>query len=219
MNSYLLFLAGEFDEFLREYKKSGYDPDYFAKAKQDFFESDDYQLFTEQFQAWDSAVLNRLQNMEEHFRRSLSAKDFESMMNLIDARTKNFATAVTLNKKAAFMNQNIFEFLFDLAQLCKEDFFKIVKSEGVNPSEDIATIWSLFDVFNLFVDVTLIQKALTDPHPFVLVHCGFVHAEHAMAYFFQEYTQWTDVLNLLEEEYLNDPNHCYHEMRKFINDR
>jgi len=212
----LLFLARAFDEFLDGYRASGYNPEYFAKAKQEFFESDEYQLFIEESPEWHTAILNRLQNIEDNFRRFLPVQNFENIMNLIDARTKNLAALILLKQKAAFMNKNIFQLLFDFAEFSKNDFFNLLKSDSFFASEDIAFVWSLFDVINLFVDLRLIENVLNDQHPIVLVHCGFQHTEYAMEYFFQEYAQHTDVLDLLTEEYLNDANHCYRAMRQFI---
>lgn len=128
----------------------------------------------------------RLDRLRKRIACQVIGADVERINNLINWRTRNLAAFVNLVDKAAFAQKSPFEFLFDIAQMSKNQFYTQLNEIIVGQSERIREIHALIEFPNIIADLSLLDTILQARYPNVIISCGADHAEKLITYFFKD---------------------------------
>lgn len=175
-------LSPGFDRFYEEYRKGGFNEEYFQSFKKKFFESDKYKQFQELSKDYAQLFLTRLDVLKKRLEPKLSVQDFARLNALIESRIRMYSVYLNALQKAHFMNKNYFEFLFDLAHIFKADFYRNL-SEILNLNETITAVANIAHFNAVIADLSLLYTLLTDQHPVILVSLGTNHSKFIMDFF------------------------------------
>ena len=121
-----------------------------------------------------------------------------------------------LQWKAEMLHQDIFQYLFTMAEFLKQAFKKTLP-DLVSVDHPV-TVWDIFELCNLIADFHLVDQILNDPHTVILIHGGNKHVKAAYQYF-QMMPPYlgirTKTISLITWPLLNNEE-TYHLMRQFI---
>lgn len=213
----LLSAEDLFSQYFEIYEKSGFNEAQFTQLKKSFVEwrsynrNFDFKAYIKNFEKLLQALIARLES-------KMIPEDAQRVRNLVEWRMKNFAAFVNLVDKVTFINQPLFEFLFDYAQMTKNQFYPELNKLIVGQVRPITSTLDFVDFANIIADLSLLDAILFDRHKVMLVSCGAEHAEKVINYFFRNNPRVRSItsLNMLENQMLANPGYAAEQVLKFV---
>lgn len=210
----ILFSARKLSKITDNYIKSNFDKTYLYKAKKKFLESEEYKIFKSKEENWLKVITEPVIAAAIRLHNKVTQQVSDQMFNKIH---KKRAILDILNSKAKFLNQDVFQFLFNILESTKDKFNEMLPELCRVQGSHEMQVWDAFDLSNVGPDLQLVEKVLSDPHSMVLVHCGNTHALHAFKYFKMMHEDGVRAksASLITQPLMNNEQ-TYQVMREFI---
>jgi hypothetical protein len=214
---WLLSTEDFFSQYFELYKQGGFNDLQLAQLKKSFFERERYNKNFD-FKAYIKDFEKRLQALVARLESKMTPEDAQRVRNLVEWRMKNFAAFVNLVDKVTFINQPLFEFLFDYAQMTKNQFYPELEKLVVGQAEPITSTLDFVEFVNVIADLSLLDVILSDRHKVIIVSCGAEHADKVIKYFFRNNPRVSKIssLNMIDRQMLASPSYAAEQVVKFV---
>lgn len=205
-----------FSQYFEEYEKGGFNDVQLEQLKKRFLALPRYSNLN--FKAYINDFQKRLEALVARLEAKMTPEDAQRVRNFVNWRMRNFAAFVNLVDKVTFINQPLFDFLFDYARMTKKQFYTELNKLVVGQAEEIKSTLDLVDFANVIADLSLLDAILSDRHKVILVSSGSEHADKVVKYFFRDNPRVVSIstLNMLENQMVSNPGYAAERVLKFV---
>lgn len=213
----LHYFSSMFDGYFEQYRKSGFNDQLWNDLKRQFFGYPEYKILAAGLPRFIEQVVPHVDSYIRRFKTILSPDDTKLLMDLIESRMSVYPSLQNVQQKASFLNKSFFEFLFDMAQLFKENFHKEL-CDLTYCTFPLKNIFFLTVIPALFTDLALLWTTLNDRHPIIMVSTGANHAELLFKAFFQhsQVTRSVRSLNMVDPEMMQNLDFASQKVEEFV---
>ncbi len=217
-----LEMFGGLAKIQKGYQESGYAPAFFDERKNRMTVSDSIAPYYKEWKELFSRIPiqefeKRLEQQMIRLNRLLSPADYQTLFNLINARTFMLAQYIYFESKVRFLNTNTVDYTLDLMGSAKNNFYNQL-AEFVRSDVPLQSPYRLVSFINIITDLSLLEIILTDPHPVLLVSLGANHVHSLIENFFKqsEMTRSVRTLNMLDPQMLNNSEYAVQAVMEFV---
>lgn len=210
-------VSAQFDNYYRNYRNSGFNPEAANELQQAFFNEPDYKEYVEAMPDYNKRFLARLAELKNNLKSILTKKDFARLETMIDQKMWTYPMYLNALQKAQFANKTFFEFLFEMSRVFGASFYEQL-SASLYQGKPVASIFELTSFTRILADLGLLEVVLTDRHPVLLVSSGAYHATFVMDFLRESnLARSVSSLDMLAPHMIDDSDAAVAKAIQFVN--
>lgn len=177
-----------FDALITKYRESGFDKNRFDFLKNKFFNSSVFTPFNDPNNVYTADFSRRLAESIARIQKLVPVEDHPRVLNIGTSRLDKLNAFIVLKQHPRNANKTLFEFLFDMVEQHKENFYpqlSALLTQITQIPTQITSMWDLVFFVSIIADLSLLEAIITDNHRVILISCGARHAQMVIDNFFK----------------------------------
>lgn len=211
-----------FDDIFNKYKESGFDKNRFEFLKNKFFNTPElFTPFNDPNNQYTSDFSRRLAESIAKIQNKVPVDDHPRVLTIGTSRLDKLHAFILLKQYARDANKSLFEFLFNMLEQHKENFYpqlNALLTQLTQSPTQITTLWDLVFFVSIIADLSLLETIITDNHGVILISCGARHTRMVIDNFFRNNPRVRSIrsLDMLDQNIIGNFDYAEQAVINFI---